>query len=305
MRTLTEKFRAIQEGKFTKAQFLRDARLEQPNLVTQYNSYDDAVSILKNRGLLFEAESTPIYRPPVVQVEDMFSIDTVERGIDVELEKMGVETPMLPDEEQYEKAKGVTLKNLLKNPNFYIDNLADVKDTDKRTDLMVPATKGTIKDKDNAIVKFQIKEAVKKLIYRVLEAKPAVIKEEAFGPSFNAQLAFNLHKAIINKLRATGATFEQEWPIASAFGHFVNSVSKGETNENNEREGNKIDLAKQALEDLLDPETLANPELMDQFLQNLRDEFMTTSDLFDDEEELAEIKTKTPRRRITSEGNIR
>lgn len=305
MRTLTEKFRAIQEGKFTKAQFLRDARLEQPNLVTQYNSYDDAVSILKNRGLLFEAEATPIYHPPVVQVEDMFSIDTVERGIDVELEKMGVETPMLPDEEQYEKAKGATLKNLLKNPNFYIDSLADAKATGKRTDLMVPATKGTTKDKDNAMVKVQIKEAVKKLIYKVLETKPAVIKEEAFGPGFDAQLAFNLHKAIINKLRSTGATFEQEWPIASAFGHFVNSVSKGETNEDVERERNKVDLAKQALEDLLDPETLANPELMDQFLQNLRDEFMTTPDLFDDEEELAEVKTKAPRRRITSEGNIR
>ena len=362
MRTLTEKFRAIQEGKFTKAQFLRDARLEQPNLVTQYNSYDDAVSILKNRGLLFEAEATPIYHPPVVQVEDMFSIDTVERGIDVELEKMGVETPMLPDEEQYEKAKGATLKNLLKNPNFYIDSLADVKATGKRTDLMVPATKGTTKDKDNAMVKVQIKEAVKKLIYKVLETKPAVIKEEAFGPGFNAQLAFNLHKAITNKLRATGATFEQEWPIASAFGHFVNSVAKGGTNENKETEAinklidyhertgllpngmsqeeynnltkrhkssyhgradrdvpfkgmtenetngrseNKVDLAKQALEDLLDPETLANPELMDQFLQNLRDEFMTTPDLFDDEEGLAEMKTKAPRRRITSEGNIR
>lgn len=305
MRTLTEKFRAIQEGRFTKAQFLRDARLEQPNLVSQHNSYDDAVSILRNRGLLFEAEALPVYHPPVVQVEDMFSIDTVERGIDVELEKMGVQTSMLPDEEEYEKAKGTTLKNLLKNPNFYIDNLADIKTTGKRTDLMVPATRATVKDKDNGMVKIQIKEAVKKLIYKALQTQPTVIREEAFGPGLNLQLAYNLHKAIIRRLRSTGATFEQEWPLTSAFGHFVNSVAKGETNENIHREENKVDLAKQALEDLLDPETLANPELMDQFLQNLRDEFMTTPDLFDDEEELAEVKTKAPRRRITSEGNIR
>ena len=58
MRTLQEKYNAIQEGKFSKDQFLRDARLEQPNLVTQYNGYDDAVKILKNRGMIQEAAST-------------------------------------------------------------------------------------------------------------------------------------------------------------------------------------------------------------------------------------------------------
>ena len=58
MRTLQEKYNAIQEGKFSKDQFLRDARLQLPNLVTQYNGYDDAVKILKNRGMIQEAAST-------------------------------------------------------------------------------------------------------------------------------------------------------------------------------------------------------------------------------------------------------
>ena len=44
MRTLQEKYNGINEGKFTKDQFLRDARMEQPSLVTQYNGYDDAVN---------------------------------------------------------------------------------------------------------------------------------------------------------------------------------------------------------------------------------------------------------------------
>ena len=43
---------------FTKEQFLRDARMEQPSLVTQYNGYDDAVKILKNRGMIRETYST-------------------------------------------------------------------------------------------------------------------------------------------------------------------------------------------------------------------------------------------------------
>jgi hypothetical protein len=54
MRTLQEKYNGINEGTFSKEQFLRDARLQLPNLVTQYNGYDDAVQILKNRGMIQE-----------------------------------------------------------------------------------------------------------------------------------------------------------------------------------------------------------------------------------------------------------
>ena len=56
MRTIQEKYNAINEGKFTKEQFLRDARMEQPNLVTRFNGYDDAVQILKNRGMIQEVK---------------------------------------------------------------------------------------------------------------------------------------------------------------------------------------------------------------------------------------------------------
>lgn len=54
MKTLQEKYNAIQEGSFSKEQFIRDARLQLPNLITQYNGYDDAVQILKNRGMIVE-----------------------------------------------------------------------------------------------------------------------------------------------------------------------------------------------------------------------------------------------------------
>lgn len=58
MRTLQEKYNGINEGTFTKDQFLRDARLQLPNLITQYNGFVDAVQILKNRGMIREAFST-------------------------------------------------------------------------------------------------------------------------------------------------------------------------------------------------------------------------------------------------------
>ena len=56
MRTLQEKYNAIQEGKFSKDQFLVEARMQQPQLVTRFNGYDDAVQILKNRGMIQEEE---------------------------------------------------------------------------------------------------------------------------------------------------------------------------------------------------------------------------------------------------------
>jgi hypothetical protein len=55
MRTLQEKYNGINEGAFSKEQFLRDARLQLPNLITQYNGFGDAVQILKNRGMIREA----------------------------------------------------------------------------------------------------------------------------------------------------------------------------------------------------------------------------------------------------------
>ena len=57
MRTLQEKYNAIQEGKFSKDQFLVEARMQQPQLVTRYNGYKDAVQILKNRGMIKESSA--------------------------------------------------------------------------------------------------------------------------------------------------------------------------------------------------------------------------------------------------------
>jgi hypothetical protein len=55
MRTLQEKYNGIQEGTFSKDHFLAEARMQQPQLITRFNGYDDAVQILKNRGMIQEA----------------------------------------------------------------------------------------------------------------------------------------------------------------------------------------------------------------------------------------------------------
>lgn len=57
MRTLTEKYNGVLKGLFSKDQFLRDARMEQSNFITQHNSYGDAVNILLSKGLISETIS--------------------------------------------------------------------------------------------------------------------------------------------------------------------------------------------------------------------------------------------------------
>jgi len=55
MRTLQEKYNGIQEGKFSKEHFLAEARMQHPQIITRFNGYDDAVQILKNKGMIQEA----------------------------------------------------------------------------------------------------------------------------------------------------------------------------------------------------------------------------------------------------------
>ena len=75
MRTLQEKYNAIQEGKFSKEHFLAEARMQQPQLVTRFNGYDDAVQILKNKGMIVEGIhdrnilSRPLSNPAIEPLE--------------------------------------------------------------------------------------------------------------------------------------------------------------------------------------------------------------------------------------------
>ena len=54
--TLQQQYNLIKEGKGNKAQFLKNAKFQFPNLFNAYTSYDDAATVLKSKGLI--AEST-------------------------------------------------------------------------------------------------------------------------------------------------------------------------------------------------------------------------------------------------------
>ncbi len=54
MKTLQDQYNLIKEGKGNKQQFFKSARHLFPDLITPVNSFNDAVNILKNRGVISE-----------------------------------------------------------------------------------------------------------------------------------------------------------------------------------------------------------------------------------------------------------
>ena len=184
MRTLTEKYNAVLDGKLSKKQFVRDARLALPNHITQYNGFDDTVAILKNKGMVFEGlekykEEKISDHEYTANSQDMFPIEAVERGVDYELEKKGFNTVRRDfAEKDYEKAKEKVIANLEKNPQFYLNILADepTRIQKKRKDVMKPAEEKNAVDKDNGMTKANLSEG-----RRPKSKGGKVVKEDDYG----------------------------------------------------------------------------------------------------------------------------
>lgn len=151
--TATEKYRAVNEGQMAQAEFVRQMRLAFPQHITQFNGYDDTVSILKTRGILAEGSLKAEALPNTV------SIDSIQRAVDIELEAMGHDPVTCSDGEAQEQAKSKALKNLKKDPLHYYNLLAKESSKVDKNDKM-KETKPGAKDKDtfNDMKKADLKE---------------------------------------------------------------------------------------------------------------------------------------------------
>ena len=167
MRTLQEKYNGVINENFSKKQFVRDARLELPNLITQFNGFEDTVTILKNRGMIQEAkkQEVPEYDKPAPG----YSIEALERAVDYELEGMGLMSQETVSEEDYAKAKQKAEKNLEKDPNHYLHLLSgDSKKVDKH-DKYVEVKKNNHVDTFNGMKKAELKEGVQSLKEEIVD----------------------------------------------------------------------------------------------------------------------------------------
>ena len=158
MRTLTEKYRAVLKESFSKKQFLRDAKMAHPNLISTNNGFEDTVKILENKGYISKEKE-----------EEKVNIDlnSLERGIRYELEGLGLQAMVTPDNEKYDTARKKAIKNLNNDPNHYLNLLSgesnkvdkhDREEEVKEKTLFKDKASEENKDTFNAMKKAELKE---------------------------------------------------------------------------------------------------------------------------------------------------
>ena len=163
MKTLTEKYRGVLNEAFSKKQFVRDARIAHPNIITPLNGFNDTVKILKNKGYISEEDMPSMYGKYEIEnikVEDKLSAEAIQRGIDAELEAMGLMSQESVSKEDYGKAKEKALKNLEKDQNHYLNLMSGESSSVDKHDQMVPADKKNNVDTFNGMKKADLKESV-------------------------------------------------------------------------------------------------------------------------------------------------
>lgn len=150
--TTLELYRKHKAGEVGRDRFLYEVRRDK-NLpwVTNITSYDDAVKILKNKGIISEADANIATAPEVDRVNPYF----LKKGVEKLLSK---EEELTND--SYIKALNKAAKQLHKNPHaFDKDMFANVDDVDKADAKLETqeVKKANHKDKANEMKKAKVK----------------------------------------------------------------------------------------------------------------------------------------------------
>tara|TARA_R110002049_G_scaffold226259_1_gene398315 strand:- start:1141 stop:3435 length:2295 start_codon:yes stop_codon:yes gene_type:complete len=171
MKTLTEKYRGVLNESFNKNQFVRDARMAQPHLISQFNGFDDTVLILKQKGMISDAAKAE------EEVHNL-SDEAIRRGVDFELEAMGLMSQDKVSEEDQAKATDKAMKNLEKDSMHYLNILAGESSKVDKHDKPVEIKKGKEVDTFNGMKKADIKENYNKetLLKKLGDADDAMIQ---------------------------------------------------------------------------------------------------------------------------------
>jgi hypothetical protein len=131
MKNISGQYQDLLEGKMSQAQFLRNARMMFPSFVTNHNSFDDSVRILKQKGMLNEGtavkgapDKEPTYEP--VTPDDKIKYKKVEQSPEVD-EQDGIYPATtitdIPKTKTYKKVKNES------------DGLEPIKDNDTKNEM--------------------------------------------------------------------------------------------------------------------------------------------------------------------------
>jgi len=163
MKNISTQYQDLLEGKMTQAQFLRNARMMFPSFVTNHNSFDDSVKILKTKGMLSEGDAvkgTPDKEPTYDSLtpDDKIKYKKVEQSPEVD-EQDGIYPATtitdIPKTKTYKRVKNTS------------DGLEPIKANDTKNEL-----------KKVKVVKESVEKDIEKAI-RDKKIDPAKVKAAA------------------------------------------------------------------------------------------------------------------------------
>jgi sugar-specific transcriptional regulator TrmB len=153
--TASEKFKAVNEGKLAKSEFVRQMRQLFPNYISPMNGFTDSVRILKNRGLINEETGVDTYDS---RYDLNISSDSIDRGVRYELQGKGID-PTDAKQEDFDKVKDTVIKNLKKDPLHYILLVSGESSKVDKNDKPKEVKRGAAdKDTFNDLKKANLKE---------------------------------------------------------------------------------------------------------------------------------------------------
>jgi hypothetical protein len=150
MKSIFDQYKALNEGKLSESQFLRNVKMALPKFISNVTTFKDAVKILKNKGIITEAKPSPMeYETP----NEWCNPQEYDLGMRYELGKGTDE----------EKADKIVCKNLKDNVAYYsqlhlagYDESAMKKDRKKRTDLSIEVKGDNFVDTANGVKKVKM-----------------------------------------------------------------------------------------------------------------------------------------------------
>jgi len=119
MKSIKQQYIDLQEGNMSQANFMRNLRMTLPQFVTNITSYEDSVRILRNKGILTEAD-TAEGKYKKVTGKDLYDHFREVDNLNGQEVLIGIDYEMIKNPEFTKlEAEKIVIKNLKKNPIYY------------------------------------------------------------------------------------------------------------------------------------------------------------------------------------------
>jgi hypothetical protein len=227
MKNISTQYQDLLEGKMTKHQFLRNARMMFPSFVTNHNSFADSVSILKTKGMLVEGNAvkgTPDKTPEYDYPTQPGKYKKVEQSPEVDEQDGIYPATTLTDIPKEEVSKPIKSKT---RP----DGLEDIKNNDTKNEMKkVKVVKENLRSFDDIFGDFiETDDATEIKTYIKTKGKEAISKIKSKLPALKDTARTKLAKLMkieLDEARLTKETQIDEVKVAPDAQAVIDLVGK-------------------------------------------------------------------------------